>query len=1203
MSASSYTPAASSSGGDRVIGYVFGGNGGSPEPNIAYPSVIGEVPWSSNPSGAYSNVALNTANGNNPYPNVAPVPTGSTVLYYQTSTNPQNNNTFVLEFNLGSTTLADYTGIEVYMRGQNQKDVKFVAASGASGGSFTDISGNQSNFYLNNQEWLNKTATFTGSTLSSLTGVIRIGLCVTSSTNNEHHQIKYIKLTGGPSGGGGGQNSTINPTSATFDKGSPANVTTTMTLQSGHTLDNVKNGGTNLTLNTDYSVSGSTVTINSSYLSAQANGTVNLTFDFSAGTDPVFAITVSGSAPVSNSISPTTATFAKSNSASHLTVTTSGNALLSINNNGTNLVNGTDYSVSGSTVTINTWYLNTLANGNGGTGRILTFVFSSGSNQTLTLNVSGTAPSSTISPTSMSYDKSSPSTVSTTMTLNSNRLVSITNNGITLTLGSDYTVSGSVVTISQSYLNGLANGNGGTGRILTFTFSSGTTSTRTFTLNISGTAPVGGLPSVGQGVVYTGNNSASYRNLFTEIGGKTSQQVSDKVTEAWNAFFAGTVTTSTPNTPGETRMYVEVGGDKAYIWDTGNNDVRSEGMSYGMMMAVQMNNQTVFNKLWKWARDHMYNDRAGTGGANRGYYAWKVSTGGSKQDSGPAPDGEIYFTTALLFADARWTSASGTSDIFNYRQRARELLYDMCHRESKDGSNQAALFRRPGDHSTNNTVANPMAVGNYQVVFSPNGNSSTHTDPSYHLPAFYEIWAMELERDYADGNTYGVWATLDDLWDDAEFYRTAAQTSRAFFKTATHNTTGLSADYSNFDGSPTGQQNYFAFDAFRTAMNIAMDYAWFAPETWHTQFADRIQTFFQGPISQCSVSGCCTNISNYKGTWALPQGSSWQTGTVSNRPTSGDAAHDAHHPGLVAMNAAASMAAANTTRAAAFLDDFWSVAKTTGQYRYYDGCLYMLGMLHVTGNFKAYLRPGTAAAPPSPATLGASSATFNQSGTVSVTMNLNGNSLVSIKKIDGTDIPENASGYSVSGNTVTFSNTFLTGLYNGANVVNFKFTTGKAIPFTINVTGSAIGAGNGGTSYNFANHPGIQSITTYNAGITVEWNSTDSALQVNITQNYQSNSFDLPFSLGGNLSAYTKVTVKMRGVSGGYDNKSFTLRVGGPSGTQIATEGNTALTTAWKEVTMNLTNTSGISGNITVNFAQGNSGVCVYQIQTITFHN
>jgi len=46
-----------------------------------------------------------------------------------------------------------------------------------------------------------------------------------------------------------------------------------------------------------------------------------------------------------------------------------------------------------------------------------------------------------------------------------------------------------------------------------------------------------------------------------------------------------------------------------YMEDTGNNDARTEGMSYGMMMCVQMDMKEEFDKLWKWAYTYMYKQR------------------------------------------------------------------------------------------------------------------------------------------------------------------------------------------------------------------------------------------------------------------------------------------------------------------------------------------------------------------------------------------------------------------------------------------------------------------------------------------------------------------------------------------------------------------------------------------------------------------
>ncbi|WNG16246.1 xyloglucanase [Cystobacter fuscus] len=87
--------------------------------------------------------------------------------------------------------------------------------------------------------------------------------------------------------------STISPTSSSFDKktGNQADITVTMTLN-GNTFGGIKNGSATLVSGTDYTVSGSIVTLSKGYLASQPVGTTNLTFQFSAGTSPVLAITV-----------------------------------------------------------------------------------------------------------------------------------------------------------------------------------------------------------------------------------------------------------------------------------------------------------------------------------------------------------------------------------------------------------------------------------------------------------------------------------------------------------------------------------------------------------------------------------------------------------------------------------------------------------------------------------------------------------------------------------------------------------------------------------------------------------------------------------------------------------------------------------------------------------------------------------------------
>ncbi len=78
-----------------------------------------------------------------------------------------------------------------------------------------------------------------------------------------------------------------------------------------------------------------------------------------------------------------------------------------------------------------------------------------------------------------------------------------------------------------------------------------------------------------------------YRNLFLEYDYE-EREIEERVADAWHQLFEEE----------ESRIYYEAEDEMGYMLDTGNLDVRSEGMSYGMMMAVQMDRQEVFDRLF-----------------------------------------------------------------------------------------------------------------------------------------------------------------------------------------------------------------------------------------------------------------------------------------------------------------------------------------------------------------------------------------------------------------------------------------------------------------------------------------------------------------------------------------------------------------------------------------------------------------------------
>ncbi len=375
----------------------------------------------------------------------------------------------------------------------------------------------------------------------------------------------------------------------------------------------------------------------------------------------------------------------------------------------------------------------------------------------------------------------------------------------------------------------------------------------------------------------------SYRNVLAEAG-ISEDEIGKRTRERFFEIFYG------PD-----KFYYEVGPDMAYIEDTGNLDVRTEGMSYGMMICVQMDKKAEFDRLWKWTKTFMYMSE----GRHSGCFAWSVSPGGVPNALSPAPDGEEYFAMALFFASHRWGDGEG---IFNYSREARAILRACIHRED------SGLGRDLWDRE------------NRLIRFIPEAD---FTDPSYHLPHFYELFSHLADPE------------------DRDFWRQAAGASREYLQRACHPATGLSAEYATFEGEPfTGLQDIFGrhdwhySDAYRTVANIAMDYCWFGSargETWQTEIAERVRKFFletaaDDPVGIYAVDG--TRI----------QGK-------------------ALHPVAIAATLAESALASPSPlsgRALRCVREFWETPMRHGDRRYYDNLLVFFALLALGGNYRIY---------------------------------------------------------------------------------------------------------------------------------------------------------------------------------------------------------------------------------------------------------
>lgn len=124
-----------------------------------------------------------------------------------------------------------------------------------------------------------------------------------------------------------------------------------------------------------------------------------------------------------------------------------------------------------------------------------------------------------------------------------------------------------------------------------------------------------------------------------------------------------------------------------------------------------------------------------------------------------------------------------------------------------------------------------------KVTFNPTDWGLSHSNPSYHLPHFWEAFARFLEN---EGEPPRV----------ADFWRHAAVQSRAFFHKAAHRKTGLMPDYTTLDGRKAPDPNLgghanFQWDAWRAPANVAVDWAWWQADGWQMKFADKFLGFFK----------------------------------------------------------------------------------------------------------------------------------------------------------------------------------------------------------------------------------------------------------------------------------------------------------------------------------------------------------------------
>ena len=205
-------------------------------------------------------------------------------------------------------------------------------------------------------------------------------------------------------------------------------------------------------------------------------------------------------------------------------------------------------------------------------------------------------------------------------------------------------------------------------------------------------------------------------------------------------------------------------------------DAVSEGVGYGMLVALYANDQATFNKMWEKASETMWNGD---------YHDWHMDPSGNipLEGHGAATDAEEDIALALIFADklvsaGKWNAY--TSPFLNktYAEQAQKLLDKMWDTKQ---------IRSEG------IVAPGAGWGGYEFV-----------NPGYFSPAWYKVfekfdksdaarWKTAVDKSYeiiskSPGYSMGMvpdWMTPEGGWVGSEgLGYNAYFESRAFYKDA-----------------------------------------------------------------------------------------------------------------------------------------------------------------------------------------------------------------------------------------------------------------------------------------------------------------------------------------------------------------------------------------------------------------------------------
>lgn len=285
----------------------------------------------------------------------------------------------------------------------------------------------------------------------------------------------------------------------------------------------------------------------------------------------------------------------------------------------------------------------------------------------------------------------------------------------------------------------------------------------------------------------------SYPNAFRDLLGKSESEIAAKIADTYAQLFHGD--------PTDEAIFVPVGADQAYILDVLHDQIRSEGIGFGMLVAVELDKRDDFDRLWRYAKAN-----AIASGPAQGYLpSYCGDPNGDYVCNDPF--GMQQIATSLLLARGRWQASPGNID---YGREFANLLDTIRNKEIHNCGT-------PGDVTALFDADRKLP---YDIPTTASANLSR---PSIVMPASYELWFQ---------------ATGDPFWAEA------AAAARAYLKAVAHPKTGFVPEKTTFDGKAVPGFDRFAPECDRALINMAMDRLWSSNQIWPRDQANRVLQFF-----------------------------------------------------------------------------------------------------------------------------------------------------------------------------------------------------------------------------------------------------------------------------------------------------------------------------------------------------------------------